>query len=189
MNTEELAIIRAELVNGNTKPLKDFYLSYREDCRNVLLSKNLSDIDGADDIFSDAIIILRKNLISGKIQVLTSVRSYLISTCINLARKKIQYKTRTQNKMNEVRLLFYKNNDTTVDEVENKSELIEISKRAFSSLTDRCQKIIEGYYIHKLSMREIAENLELSSSDVAKTLKSRCYKYLLEEVKKIRAKS
>lgn len=186
MKPEKLATIRAQLINGDTSPIEEFYLSYKQDCINVLLSKNLSDLEGADDIYTDAVLILHKNLVSGKIQELTSARSYLISTSINLARKKIQYKTNTQKKLDDVRLLFYDNNDTTIEERTFNNDLIALSKKALSKLTDRCQKIIVAYYIHQLSMKEISEELDLSSSDVAKTLKSRCYKYLLKEVEKLK---
>lgn len=187
MQKDELIQLRKDLVSGKTDRLREFYNSYKSDCRNVLVSKNLANDEQCEDIFSDALIILHKNIVSGKIQELTSVRSYLISTSINLARKEIQYEANTLKKLGEIRLLFYENNDTTVEEEENKGELIKICQQAFKNLTERCQKIIEGYYIHRLSMKEIAESLGLSSGDVAKTLKSRCYKYLLAEVNKIRS--
>lgn len=188
MTPEKLASIRAELISGNTTSIEDFYLSYRKDCENVLLSKNLSNSEGAIDIFTDALLILRQNLISGKIEELSSVRSYLISTCINIARKEIQYQRKTQKKLDDVRLLFYHNKYTSTEEHEIKADLIDLSKLAMSKLTERCQRIIIAFFVYQLSMKEIAEELELSSKDVAKTLKSRCYKYLLKEVEKLRSK-
>ena len=56
-------------------------------------------------------------------------------------------------------------------------------KKELSKLSERCQKIIIAYYIDGLTMREIATYLGLSSGDVAKTLKSRCFKTLLNYVK------
>ena len=88
-----------------------------------------------------------------------------------------------------MRLLFYDNYDTSIEDLERNEGLVALSKKAFSLLTERCQKIITAYYIYNLSMKEIAAELELSSGDVAKTLKSRCYKYLLTEVNKLRSTS
>ena len=84
-----------------------------------------------------------------------------------------------------MKILFYENNDTSLEEVEYKKELIQISKKAMSELTDRCKNIIEAYYIRSMPMKEIATHLNLSSGDVSKTLKNRCYKKLLEVVKNI----
>lgn len=186
MKTDLLVQLRKELIQGDNSQLKDFYIKYIQDCTNVLISKNLSNTEASKEIFTEALIIFHKNIISGKIEELSSVRSYLISTCLNLARKKIQYISKTQKKLDEVRLLFYGNNDTTVEERENKEDLIGICKKALASLTERCQKIIVAFYIHHLSMKEIAQQLELSSADVAKTLKSRCHKSLLKEVSNLR---
>jgi len=186
VTTEEFQQLRKELLNGNTQQIEQFYTSYKQDCQNVLVSRNLCDIETSSNIFTDAVLILHKNLVSGKIKELSSARSYLISTCLNLARKEIQYITNTQKKLGEVRLLFYDNNDTTIEDLERNEDLLALSKKAFSLLTERCQKIIMAFYINNLSMKEIATELELSSSDVAKTLKSRCYKYLLTEVEKLR---
>ena len=105
---------------------------------------------------------------------------------MNLARKQIQFVSKTQKKLDEVRLLFYRNNDTTIEERDNKEDLISICQHALKKLSERCQQIIVGYYVQELSMKEIAQNLDLSSGDVAKTLKSRCYKNLLNEVKILR---
>jgi len=186
MKTEDLDLLRKELINENTSQLQDFYTSYLKDCQTVLVSKNLSDMEGSNEIFTESILILHKNIISGKITELSSVRSYLISVCMNLARKKNYFVSKTQKKLDEVRLLFYENNDTSIEEEQNKEELIDICKKALSSLSERCQKIILAFYIHNLSMKDIAAQLELSSGDVAKTLKSRCYKTLLKEVQKLR---
>lgn len=186
MKSEELAQLRAQLIKDDTSQLKEFYKAYLTDCQNVLISKNLCDKEASKEIFTEALIIFHKNIVNSKIQELSSVRSYLISTCMNLARKQNQFVSKTQKKLDEVRLLFYKNNDTSIEERENKEDLIAICKNALANLSERCQKIILGYYIQNLTMKEIALNLGLSSGDVAKTLKSRCYKNLLKEVKKLR---
>lgn len=186
MNSEELSVLRKALIIGDNTPLEKIYIDHKQDCINVLLSKNLCDEVIGEDVFTEALIVFYKNIISGHIQKLTSARSYLISTSINIAKKKNDYTTRIQKKVADVRLLFYANNDTTLDEVDKKKSLIALCKKALLVLNEKCQKIITAYYIHNLSMKEIALELELSSSDVAKTLKSRCYKTLLSEVNKLR---
>ena len=87
--------------------------------------------------------------------------------------------------MEELKILFYENNDNSIEDLNYKSKLIAISKSAVKLLSDRCQKIIMGYYIYNWSMREVAVNLRLASGDVAKTLKSRCFKTLLKNVSEI----
>lgn len=186
MTTEELNILRQKLLNRDNTPLDEFFIAYQKDCHKVLMSQKLCQEDETTDILIEALIVLRKNIISGKVEKITSIKSYLTAICINMAKKVNQQKLRTQKKVDDVRLLFYTNNDIGVEEQENKDALIELSMKALHSITEGCQKIIMAYYVYNLSMKEIAEEFGLSSSDVAKTKKSRCYKSLMAAVSKLR---
>jgi len=186
MQTEELEKLRKKLLNRDNSPLDDIFLQYREDCHKVLMSQSLCAEDDTTDIIIEALVVFRKNLMSGKIQQISSLKSYLLATCINLAKKINQKKLRTQKKLEDVRLLFYDNNDIGVEERERKEDLIDLCMKAFSSLSEGCQKVIMAYYVHEMSMKEIAHEFNLSSSDVAKTKKSRCYKSLMSAVSELR---
>jgi|GEM_PF-609823 len=182
MKKEQMAELRRQLLNGNTVQLEKFYVDYRIDVKAVLLSKGICSADEAMDYFSQALVIFYDNVMDEKIQELASVKNYLIGICVNLNRLKNTHKCKVDKKMDELRLLYYENNDTTIDDENFKNSLIDVSQKALKQLNEKCQKIIIGYYIHNWSMKQVALHLCLASSDVAKTLKSRCYKSLMKNV-------
>jgi len=182
MSQEELKQFRKALMNGETSELKDIYTAHKDDIANFLTIKNYCTRDVAEGHFTEALLVLRNNIISKKTTELTNLKSYLISICINLIRNE-NYKTK-KKKEHQVRLLLHEKKYNVSELWDVKSERIEITKAALSQLTERCQQILTFFYVHKLRMNDIAEELGLSSSDVAKTLKSRCYKTWVAEVKK-----
>jgi len=109
----------------------------------------------------------------------------LLTICLNLARNEKYQQQRKSKKEDAVRLLLYDNNHNVSEDKGIKAERIKVCKAALKTLSDRCQKILVLYYVHHLKMKEIAEELALSSGDVAKTLKSRCYKSWMTATKTI----
>lgn len=185
MSNIDLAELRKCLINGDNKRMKEIYLLYRQDCINFLRTKKVSDSSLAADHYTDAIMVLRKNIISGKLSEITNLKNYLLTTCLNVARNERYVEQRRSKKEATVRLLLYDNNHNVNEDKSIKVERIKVCKAALSTLSDRCQKILILYYVHKLRMKEIAEELDLSSGDVAKTLKSRCYKSWMAATKTI----
>jgi len=185
MNKKQMSVFRSQLLRGNSKLLENFYLEYRSDIKTVLLSKGICSADQAMDFLSQALVIFYDNVMDRKILELSSVKNYLIGICINLNRLKRTHQCKIDKKMDELKLLFYENNDTSIDDENYKNCLIKLSQKALKKLNEKCQKIIVGYYIHNWSMKEVAFHLSLASKDVAKTLKSRCFKTLMKNVSEL----
>ena len=139
----------------------------------------------ASDHYTDAIMVLRDNIISGKFKETTNIKNYILTICLNLARNERYIERRRSKKESAVRLLLYEKDHNVNDSQSIKAERIKVCKAALKTLSERCQKILILYYVHNLRMKEIALELELSSGDVAKTLKSRCYKSWMKAVKTI----
>ena len=186
MTPEELADIRKKFISGDYTYLKRLYTEYKSDCMRIVLSKNLCDEIQAEDFFTESLLVFRDNLISGKIKFLSNPKSYLSGICINLARDLIQKERRKEKKIDQLRLLYDEYDYNEIDVAEPKQELIAICKKALSLLSERCQQVLVAFYVHRLSMKEIAQELGLSSGDVAKTIKSRCYKSWIEHSKKLK---
>ena len=187
MQQERLLEIRKKLTDGDNQWLVELYENYKQYCRATILSKKLCTSDEADEIFTEALIAIHNNVLSGKIQELKSEKTYLVNTCINIARNKNYHMSYAMKKAEEVRLLFYENQITYLEAGEDYQEqLIAKCRKAMSMLNDKCQKIIKAYYLDRMKMKQIADLLNLSSADVAKTLKSRCYKTLLEKIETLK---
>lgn len=185
MSIEEIKKLRISLIKGNNEGLKEIFLKYKADCLSFLRTKAVTDPKIGSDHYTDAIMVLRDNIISGKLTEITNLKNYLLTTCLNLARNEKYHQQRKSKKEAAVRLLLYGNNHNVNEDQGVKSERIKLCKAALLTLSDRCQKILVLYYVHQLRMKEIATELELSSGDVAKTLKSRCYKSWMAATKTI----
>ena len=185
MTREELTNLRENLLHHNSEHFKEIYLSHKEECIALLVSKMKISAEEAEDIFVDALLVFRKNIISRKISVLSSVKAYLNSTCINMVREKWNYERRKRKKEDSVRLLFYEKNHVLPEEKLRLEELHELNRRAFKNLRPKCREILTAFYVYKIPMKEIAEEHGFASGDVAKMTKSRCYKAWMKEVKKI----
>lgn len=184
MSNNELEELRKSLIKGQNERLKEIFIMYREDCIGFLRAKGIVK-NLASDHYTDAIMVLRENIISGKLSEITNLKNYLFTTCLNLARNEKYVEQRKSKKEDNVRLLLYGNNHNVNESKSIKTERIKVCKAALKTLSDRCQKILVLYYVHHLRMKEIAEELELASGDVAKTLKSRCYKSWMAATKTI----
>jgi len=185
VTTQELHILKKDLIARDHTTLNSLYAENKKDCFKILLSKSYASLDQAEQVYTDAILILRQNIISGKVTELTNPLSYLVSICRNLVRNENRSQLKKAKKEEQVRLLFYNNGYNEVEDTAEKTQRIQICKKALSTLTERCQQILTAYYVHRLRMKEIAEELGLSSGDVAKTLKSRCYKSWISAVKEL----
>lgn len=185
MTNQELEALKKALLIRDHRGLNELYLNSRDSCIKILTSKNYCDKEKALEVFTDAVLILRKNIISGKITSLTNPINYIISVCNNIIRSDNRREKKIVNKKEEVRLLFYESGYNSAEENIQKEHQISICKEALSRLSERCQKILIAFYIHELSMQEIAFEFEFSSSDVAKTIKSRCFKSWKKTVKEL----
>ncbi|MEM6830372.1 MAG: sigma factor-like helix-turn-helix DNA-binding protein, partial [Bacteroidota bacterium] len=63
-------------------------------------------------------------------------------------------------------------------QIENewKAEFQKMAMDSFQQLSPSCQKVLKLFYVEKWSMEEIAQELNLSDANSAKTKKSRCFK-------------
>lgn len=183
MYTKPLDSLKKDLAERNSEALQELFLAFRQDCIRILISKQICKPDQAEPLYTDSILLMRKNILSGKMTDLSNPVSYLVSVCRNILRNEQRQEAKKRSKAEQVRLLFYENGYDSVEEIDEKEQRIRNCKEALLTLSERCQQILTAYYVHGMRMKEIASELELSSSDVAKTLKSRCYKSWMSQVK------
>ena len=150
-------------------------------CISNIMRKFGCPREDAEDILIDSIINFRDKILAGKVTYLSSIRNYIYTTCVNMKKERDYYAKRQKEKEGEVILYLYSDNEETKSYQE---ELLQISMQAFRQLSDSCQQILRYFYIYKLSMEQIADELEYSSANTAKVTKARCYKKWLEFVNK-----
>jgi len=185
MTPEELTRLREDLLHHNSDRLRQLYLQHKQGCMALLIAKMKVTQTRAEDVFTDALLVFRQNVITRKIEKLSSVKAYLNSTCINMVKEGWNYEKRRRKKEDAVRLLFYEKNHVSTEERKRLAELDEICQEALGAISERCREILIAFYVYKIPMKEIAEEYGFASGDVAKMTKSRCYKAWMREVNKI----
>lgn len=139
-----------------------------------MVMNNNGTEDDAKDIFQEALIIFWQKVRSKNLTLTSKISTYLYSICQNLWRKELVRKSRESNE--EVDSAEYTDYD--------KEERVNAIRKCVDSMGDTCRKVLTYYYFDGLSMNEIAERLEFSNSNTAKTKKYKCKQELDRIVKK-----
>ena len=172
--------VRAQLLKGDNSCLQFIFDQHGQYCINRIQLKYNSNPEDAEDIFTDAMLSFRENILSGQIQVLTNVRGYLLRTCINKYKEKQAKELRLKKHLGELKYRWYED-EYVADEL-----LLNLNRESFSKLSDQCRIILKYFYVERYSMAEIAGKLGLANANTVKVSKARCYKKwneLIEELK------
>ncbi len=176
-----------DLKMGNNAVLRICYLEHGSYCMTRLARENRCSDEDAEDIFIEAVMVLREKLLSGQVERLTNLRAYLYKTCHNMLLVKLAREARFQRKMADIEHFYYGTVDQEEDLPPFNPQLLEITREAIAFLTEKCQKIIQLFYVDNLRMEAIAEVMGFSSANVAKTSKSRCYKRMMEKAQELKS--
>jgi RNA polymerase sigma factor (sigma-70 family) len=133
-----------------------------------LVTKNSGEEDEAKDVYQDALIVFWEKVVSGDLVMTSKISTYLYSIVNNLWRKELNRKSKTSKE--EADQPVYSNEDA--------NEQIKAIRLCISKLGETCQKVLQMYYFDRMSMIEIAEKLNFSNADTAKTKKYKCKKEL-----------
>lgn len=162
-----------DIVHQFFEELKPLFVNY--------LRKNFPlDYDEIMNIYTEVWIDVRSNIQRGKVESGTKWKSYILRMGWNQANKKV---TRRHRDIDS-----YDDENFNRDEFERKyteEKAAEISiyedpdmkavlNAELSYIPDPCNKILKLYYFEELSMIEIADAMNYSSSRSAITTKNRC---------------
>lgn len=164
--------------------LQHIYVKCGPHCISKLRSKRNCSIEDAEDLFIDAVIIFRENVLRNKISELSNVSSYLFTICDNIFLAKLKKEQSNKSKYPEIKDIFYPDEFSGSDESRNE-EILNATKKAWSQLKENCKDILSYFYVDHLRMKEISELMGFANSDVAKTTKSRCYKHFMKAAHEI----
>ncbi|MEL7146698.1 MAG: sigma-70 family RNA polymerase sigma factor [Bacteroidota bacterium] len=164
---------------GDHSELEKIFRKYQQYCINKLTIEKKCLKEEAEDIYTEAILNLRSKVIDGRLTSLGSVKYYLSQTCVNMFYLRIKQKMRQDREVPDVERFFYES-EYVIDEIDyDFEEAMEITNKVWPMMKEKCKDIIHYFYIDKLKMDEIAELMGFSNANVAKTIKSRCYKKML----------
>lgn len=181
------------LREGNPQLLAALFEQYGFACVRALQQRTGCSPEEAQDTFMDALLLIRRDVLSGKVETLTNPAGYLYTVCYNLYRDRQQKQTRQQQQQAEVASQWYEHlhyvpAHEQQDAQRYRENLLRIAQTALGQLGQGCQQVITDFYLNKVSMEEIARKMGWCSAQVAKNHKYRCMKKLVQYAKALQQK-
>jgi len=143
------------------------------------------DYDDLSDIYQEAFIALRKHALTGK---LDSVKSSLKTYLFGIGKFMIYDLLKEKKKTTEYEPIVHVAHDAieTISFEETHEELTieqRLLRTHFKKLGKKCKEVLTLFYSRGLTIDEIVEFSDYTSSSVVRSQKSRCIKTLKEMIK------
>lgn len=177
MDTErQIALLR----NGDRETIKSIFLEHKQGFQ-LFASRFTDNSEEISKIYQNAIIALVEDAIKGKLEVWEGD----LKICLYEIGKYQLYKSSRVNnhKINwdeeELKVKHWESY-----EKESQQEEIQVLKRGFSTMGDKCREILSNFYYRSKTLNEICTLLEYESVAVLKTTMSNCIRSLTESIKR-----
>ena len=156
--------------NGNrNRAIKELYNLYPKVKKGVL--SNGGTEDDAREVFHDSLVLLIEKIEKPDFELTSKLSTFLYGinhfSWMNKLRKQQKSPETRWNDAIQVRA-------EEVDYDEEKDELLKSLAKVLDTVSEKCKKIITLFYYQKKKMTEIADELEFSSVNSAKTQKYKC---------------
>jgi RNA polymerase sigma factor (sigma-70 family) len=133
--------------------------------------------EDARDLLQDIIIALIEDIKEGHYKELGSLFGYIYCIAENLLINHYKKKLHRENYIKTLKDGVYEN----IEKVIYARERGELVKFYMNQLDKRCKDILDNFYNHEMSLKDIATNNErFKNEEVAKNIKGRCFKKLKE---------
>ncbi|WP_028282402.1 RNA polymerase sigma factor [Olleya marilimosa] len=149
------------------RAFKQLYSLYPR-IEKLVLSKGGEKSD-AQDVFQEALIILNRNLEQSNFKLTASFYTYLYSVS-RFVWKDMQTKFTTQE------LHELKDNEVSIFQHVLEEKKYRFAENAFRELGERCQQLLQLFYVQKITFSVIATMMQFKSEKVAKNQKYKCLK-------------
>jgi RNA polymerase sigma factor (sigma-70 family) len=182
MNKERFDILILSLRKGEMALLESIYKENRLPFLKFATNFNISN-EEVLDIYQDAILALRDNLVNGVVPELNcTLKTYLFS----IGKFMIYKRYKDLKKINsspvdqtvDVSYDFPYYNENHNDELQQKIEV------HFEKLGEKCRQVLKLFYYDGLTLQEIQEYFNYDNYNVVKSQKSRCLKSLKDLINK-----
>ncbi len=175
----------AGLRTGNNETLNALYKKYYNIVLKFIVNNSGSE-EAARDIYQETVIILYENAQKPDFSLNCQLQTYIYSIAKRLWLKQL--------KKNGSTFLFKEDAENEVvdvtsdinDHLEKESD-IEKMNYSLTELGEPCGTLIKDFYVHRLSMDDIADKFGYTNADTAKNQKYKCLqrlkKYFFEKQK------
>jgi RNA polymerase sigma factor (sigma-70 family) len=163
------------------RALKKLY-GYFSPVRQLVLN-NSGNKQDAEDLYQEGLIILFRKVKQTDFELRSSLNTFLFGICRLLWNEELKRRNRKP--------LSYEENPGEIfpdhnfeESLQNESNFRK-AEAAFKLIGEKCQELLQLFYIKKMSMQQIAVKFGFSTERVAKNQKYRCLEKAKEELKKI----
>ncbi len=166
----------AGLRNGNGEVLNALYKKYYNLVLKFIVNNSGSD-EAAQDIYQETIIVLYENAQKPEFELQCQLQTYIYSIAKRLWLKQLR-KSGKLVLLKEDAENDFMEADNDVGNHELKEAEIEKMNKSLEELGEPCGTLIKDFYVHKLSMDDIAEKFGYTNADNAKNQKYKCLQRL-----------
>lgn len=169
-DSNEQALLKG-LANNDSRAIETIYKDNFNTIQAFILNNNGS-YDDARDIFQEAMIALYEKAQSESFVLTCQIKTYVYSICRRLWLKRLQQLGKYTNQVDSLEETIPVEED--LDNHEKRNAAFAIMDRAMNSLGEPCKSLLEGYYLKKLGMQELADEFGYTNADNAKNQKYKC---------------
>ena len=159
------------LAQNDSRAVEALYKSHFSMIQHFVTNNNGS-FDDARDIFQEAMITLYEKVQLDNFALTCQIKTYLFSICKNLWLKRLQQMGKYSAPLSAQEETISVEED--LDQFEKKDAAFAIMDRALNSLGEPCKSLLEGYYLNKKGMQELASQFGYTNADNAKNQKYKC---------------
>ena len=149
------------------KAFRELYKLYPR-IEKLILSKGGTKAD-ANDVFQEALIILNRNLEKSGFNLTASFYTYLYSV------SRFIWKDQ-QNQFSKQELQDLKPEAISIFHSVLEEQKYQVAETAFRELGERCQQLLQRFYLKNMSFKDIAKTMQFKSEKIAKNQKYKCLK-------------
>ena len=166
----EQALLKG-LAGNDSKAVETLYKSHFSSIQHFVLNNNGS-FDDARDVFQEAMITLYEKVQTDSFVLSCQIKTYLFSICKHLWLKRLHQLGKYSGPLSSQEETVSIEQD--MREFDKKEASFEIMHRALHSLGEPCKSLLEGYYLNKKGMQELAADFGYTNADNAKNQKYKC---------------
>ena len=175
MDTQQLITL---LQSGDNTPLKFLFEQYGGYCQRLLQQRTGCNSEEASDVFTDALLVFRRNVIEEKIVAVSHPKTYLYTICYYLYRAGQQQQQRKTVQQGEVHEALYGDQNEPEHEALDREVALPQKQQtvstAFYRLSPRCREVLYHFYVDRWSIKKIAKQMNRTAESV-KTARYRCF--------------
>lgn len=180
-----------EFKEGNKTSLDEVFKDNYQYCVNWLIKKYDCTKADAEDIFMDALLVFRTEVLKGRVSD-KNLKGYLVTVSKNIYLQRIRKSSKNprisldtaEYAIGKETGLYDEDFDPLLKketyQAEEEKGINQLSayKEAWEQLGDQCQKVLKGFYIDKIKLKELQHQLGYSSYDSIKSIRRRCFNQL-----------